>query len=116
MIRAKDVPDYYSFVYVTFSFPPSEIGNPVYYETEVATPGVPVQHDVAADLGRPAGTGYLVNDGPGELKVDISYDGATFVEDVTIKPYEILDLTGLRVYKVRVDATQPHTKYRLMAI
>lgn len=116
MIRAKDVPDYYSFVYVTFSFPPSELGNPVYYEAEVVEAGVPNVHDVLADLGRPAGAGYLVNDGPGDLKVDISYDGETFVEDVTIKNYEILDITGLRVVKVRVDATKPHTKYRLMAI
>jgi hypothetical protein len=116
MIRAKDVPDYYSFVYVTFSFPPSEIGNPLYIETEVASPGTPNQHDVATLLGRPAGTGCIVNDGPGDLLIDISYDGQTFTEDVRLKSYEILDLTGLRTYKLRVDATKANTKYRILAI
>jgi len=116
MIRAKDIPDYYSFVYVTFSFPPSELGNPIYYEAEVVSPGSPNQHDVAADLGRPAGQGCIVNDGPGDLLLDISYDGETFTENVRLKNYEILDLTGLRVYKLRVDATRAGTKYRVLAI
>jgi len=111
-----DLPDYHEFV-ISISTPPSpEIGNPKKYEGSVAIAGVPVTLAVYDDLGRNSGDGYIVNDGPGDLQIDISFDGAIYCLNVTLKEDEVLELAGLNVHTIIVDATENGTEYRALVI
>lgn len=108
------LPDYHGY-FISVPLPPSiEIKNPKKYEGTVATAGVPVILDVNTDLGRNAGDGYIVCDGPGDLKVDISYNGVAFETDITIMDDEVLSLTGLNIDSIKIDATVNATAYRVL--
>ena len=98
------------------SVPDPAVVNPKKYEGSVATVGVPVTLDVNDDLEHNSGDGYIVCDGPGDLEVDLSYDGSTFEEDITVKTDEILDLGGLNIDTIKIDVTQDGTAYRVIVI
>lgn len=111
-----DLPDYTRHVAITVSFPSADIGNPKKYEGSIATAGSPATLDINTDLGRNSGDGYIVNDGPGDLQVDISKDGSTFTENITVKLDEVLDLSGLNIDTIKIDATVNGTAYRCLVI
>ena len=113
----EDLPDYHEFVISVPAPPlPELVGNPKKYEGTVAEAGTPVTLEVNTDLGRNSGDGYIVNDGAGDLEVDISSDGATFETDITIKEDEILLLEGLNVHTIKIDATANGTAYRCLVV
>lgn len=112
----SDLPDYTRYVQITVSFPSPDIPNPKPYEGSVTTAGVPVTLDVNADLGKNGGDGYITCDGPGNLLVTLSKDGATFTTNITVKVNEVLDLSGLNIDTIKIDATANNTAYRCMVV
>jgi len=111
-----DLPDYTRYVSMTVSFPSPIVGNPKKYEGSVAVVGTPVVLNVNTDLGKNAGDGYIINDGPGDLQIDISYDGTTFETDITVEEDEVFDLGGFNIHTIRIDATENGTEYRALVI
>ena len=101
-----------------------EIGRPKVYDTTVALAGTENTHDVNTDLGRNGGGGYIVNDGPGDLHVRISDDGTNFMggaatgssEYAVVEKDEVLDLKGLTVDTLKIDASVDATAYRILVI
>jgi len=112
-----DLPDYHGYM-ISIPAPPVPelVANPKKYEGTVATVGVPVTLNVNTDLGRNSGDGYIVCDGPGDLEVDLSYDGTTYEENITVKKDEILDLGGLNIHTIKIDATVNGTAYRCLVV
>jgi len=112
----QDLPDYHQYL-VAVSLPPSpDVTNPKKYEGSVVTAGTPVLLSVYTDLGHNAGNGYVINDGPGDLEVDISNDGLAFETDITVKEDETISLEGLSVHTLRIDATEDDTEYRVLVV
>ncbi len=112
----SDLPDHTKLVQITVAFPSANIDNPKKYEGTVTTAGVPEVLDVNTDLGKNAGDGYIVCDGNGDLLVSISKDSVTFEEDITVKKDEILDLSGMNIDCLLIDATEDGTAYRVVVL
>ena len=112
-----DLPDYTKYV-INIPAPPSPelVTNPKKYEGTVAVVGTPATLNVNTDLGRNSGDGYIVCDGPGDLEVDLSDDGITFEEDISIKENETFDLGGLNTHTIKIDATSNGTAYRVLVV
>ena len=85
-------------------------------ETNVAIVGTPNTENVVTHatkgLGRFVTTGYIVNDGPGNLKVEVSIDGTNYGDIITLIPNQILEFEE-ETYSLRIDATINATAYRL---
>lgn len=92
-------------------------GRPYVSEIAVAVAGVPNTENVVTNavqgLRRNAHTGYLINDGPGNLLVRLSNDGVTYAPTQTMIPNQILDLDGEDIYSILIDASVNNTAYRL---
>lgn len=79
------------------------IGNDVTYEdasfTSAESPRVlPVEND----LGRLGIDGYIVNDGAGDLKFEISKDGTTYGAAHTLKDDDVVNLRHRQISKIRL--------------
>lgn len=98
------------------SVPDPAVVNPKKYEGTIATIGDPATLDINDDLGHNIGDGYIVCDGPGNLEVDISFDGSAFEEDITIKKNEVLRLNGMNVDTIKIDVTVDGTAYRVLVL
>ena len=59
--------------------------------------------DPVQGLGRNAHTGFIVNDGPNNLQVELSNDGVTFAPFITVIPNQILDLDKEDMYTIRLS-------------
>lgn len=57
--------------------------------------------------------GYLINDGPGDLKFEISRDGTNYGGIHTMRPGEQLDLTRFTIKKLRLTYVA-NTVYRAL--
>ena len=89
-------------------------GNSVSYEDANFTTGEsPAILDVVTDLGRLGTKGYFVNDGPGDVQVEVSSDGTTYGGVHTIHGGELLDLADLSINRLRITYVDP-TEYRAM--
>lgn len=79
--------------------------------------GVPVIELIVTDpvqgLGRNAHTGFIVNDGPNNLQVELSNDGVNFAPIITVIPNQILDLDKEDMYTIRLSAAAGNANYRL---
>jgi hypothetical protein len=62
----------------------------------------PATHSVNADLGRNGRGGWLINDGPGDLKFANSDDGTNYGDDATIKSGDAVRLGGFDMNKIRI--------------
>jgi len=99
-------------------------GRPKVYEDTVDEAGTENTHDVNEDLGRDGGDGYIVNDGPGLLLVRISDDGVNYMggestgstDEATMKVDEIMDLGGMTIDSIKIDADTDDTAYRILVI
>lgn len=69
--------------------------------------------DVRTDLGRSAHKGYIVNDGPGDMKVEISFDGNTYGGLHTLRGGDVLDIDDFKINKIRLTYIDP-TEYRAL--
>ncbi len=86
-----------------------------YEESSFVTGDSPVVHDVETDLGRTGIDGYIVNDGDGDFKVEISNDGNLYGGVHTVKKREKLSLQGLSVSSIRITWVSD-SSYRIMVI
>lgn len=82
-----------------------------YEDTSFVTGDSPIVLAVNTDLGRNGHEGYFTNDGPGDIKVEISADGTTYGGQHTLRGGEILDLDNLKINKIRVTWVQ-NSAYR----
>jgi len=57
---------------------------------------------VLSDLGVKGHTGYFANDGPGDIKLEFSYDGSTYGGVHTLHGGETLLLDGLNINKIKL--------------
>jgi len=73
-----------------------------YEDASFVTGESPRVLDVLTDLGRNGHDGYLVNDGVGDIKVELSDDGTTYGGQHTVKKDEIFDLFMLDIAKIRL--------------
>lgn len=58
--------------------------------------------NVLADLGRTAHEGFIVNDGPGEMAYELSFDGTTYGGLHTVKSGEVHSMENMKIAKVRL--------------
>lgn len=87
-------------------------GNTVSYEdTNFTVAESPVILDFFADAGRTGHEGSIINDGPGQLLVEISLDGSTYGGQHTLNGGEVMDLANLTIKRIRLTAAQV-TEYR----
>jgi hypothetical protein len=89
-------------------------GNTVSYEdTSFTTGDSPAVLDVFTDLGRIAHEGYVVNDGPGDITIEFSFDGATYGGLHTLKDGEMLSFNNLKIKRIRLTWID-NSAYRVM--
>jgi len=67
--------------------------------------------DIYTDLGRAGHKGAFINDGPGDILVELSFDGLVYGGIHTLHGGESLNLNDLKVHKVRLTYVDP-TEYR----
>ena len=61
-------------------------------DTDFVTGDSPVSHDVNESLSRNANDGYISNDGPGDIKVEISSDGSHFSSQFVLQDGDVLSI------------------------
>lgn len=89
-------------------------GNSVSYEdTDFASGDSPSVLDVEGDLGVRGYKGYFTNDGPGDIKVEISNDGTTYGGQHTLHGGEVLTLDDLNISRIRLVYVEP-AEYRAL--
>ena len=86
-----------------------------YEDTSFVTGESPRVLDVNTDLGRNAREGGILNDGAGDLLVEISNDGATYGDQHTLKADEVFDLEGRNVDSIRLTWVAD-TGYRAVVV
>jgi len=72
------------------------------YEDSFVAADSPLVLDVITDLGRNAIDGYIVNDGAGDVEIEISNDGTTYGGTHTLKMDETFSLTNIDTAKLRL--------------
>lgn len=88
-------------------------GNSVSYEDTSFTSGEsPAVLDVATDLGRIGLKGHLINDGPGRLQVEVSFNGTTYGGLHTVRGGEVFSFDDFQISKIRLTYIEP-TGYRV---
>lgn len=89
-------------------------GSTVAYEdTDFVSGDSPVVLDVFTDLGRVGHEGYILNDGAGNILIELSTDGANYGGSHTLRWGEQLILNNLKVNRVRLT-WQEDSSYRAM--
>ncbi len=89
--------------------------NFAYEDTSFVTGDSPATHDVNTDLGRNAVDGYITNDGPGNILVEISDDGASYGTQFTMKVEDTLDLRNINVDSIRITWVTD-SAYRILVV
>ena len=88
-------------------------GSSVSYEdTSFVTGESPLAVDIGTDLGRVGHTGEVINDGSGNILVEISADGTSYGGQHTLKWGDVLSLDNLKVSKIRLT-WQQNSSYRI---
>lgn len=75
----------------------------------------PATHDVNAALGKNGVDGYIVCDGAGDIKINISNDGTTYGGTHTLKKNDILNLRHLDVDSIKVTWVT-NSAYRILVV
>ncbi len=89
-------------------------GAPVSYEDPDFVEGdSPIVLDVYTDLGRLGHEGYILNDGAGNLLIEISVNGTNYGGSHTLKWGEQLNLSNLKINRIRLT-WQEDSSYRAM--
>ncbi len=86
-----------------------------YEDTSFVTGESPRELDVQTDLGRVGHDGYIVNDGDGDIKYEISDDGTAWGDQHTLKKDEWLPLFMLEIAKIRLTWVAD-CGYRIMVV
>lgn len=83
-------------------------GNSVVYEDTNFTSGdSPSVLDVLTDLGRTAHKGFVENVGPGDLQIEVSFDGTTYGGIYTLSGGQALSIDDEKVAKIRITYQDP---------
>ncbi len=67
--------------------------------------------DIETDLGRKGHKGFFINDGPGDIKVAVSFDGTTYGSYVTLRSTDAYSLDDLNISKIQLQHVDD-TEYR----
>ena len=87
-----------------------------YEDSSFVTGDSPVVHDVYTDLKqRPGSDGYIICDGAGDIKVEFSNDGTNYGSQHTLKASEVLSLTNLEIWLIKVTWVT-NSAYRILVI
>ncbi len=84
-----------------------------YEDTNFTSAESPAVCDVFTDLGRIGHKGYFINDGPGDIQIEISADGITYGGVHTLHGGDVLDFDDLKIKKIRITYIDP-TEYRAL--
>ena len=76
--------------------------NKSYSDTLFLTGDSPATHEFYTDTGRNSVDGWIICDGDGDIDVDISRDGISYGDKMTMKSGEIIDLLRWKVNKIRI--------------
>ncbi len=87
----------------------------VYEDTSFVIGESPVTLDINNDLGRNAVDGFIINDGAGDFTVEISDDGSSYGDALTMKDGEVLSLTSLDIDKIKITWVA-NSAYRVFVI
>jgi len=102
----EDLPDWTRSVSVQVGvdFPPNFWPGRTkeYEDTSFVTGESPRVLEVLTDLGRNGHDGYIVNDGAGDIKVEVSDDGTTYGGQHTLKKDEWIDFFMLDIAEIRL--------------
>jgi hypothetical protein len=90
--------------------------NKTYEDTSFTSGDSPATHNFYADTGRVTSDGYIVCDGSGDIQVAISRDGLIYDDTFTIKKDEVVELSHVRISKIRVTHTGTDSSYRINLI
>ena len=89
-------------------------GSTVSYEdTSFVTGDSPIVLDVFTDLGRRGHEGQVINDGSGDIKVEVSYDGINYGGLHTLHEGDELVLENLSFKKIRLTWVS-NSAYRVL--
>jgi hypothetical protein len=78
-------------------------GNTVSYENEDFTVADTASVlDFFADLGRFAHEGYFTNDGPGDIKIELSFDGSVYGGMHTLRGGDSVSFQNLSISRARL--------------
>lgn len=89
-------------------------GNVVSYEDTNFTSGEsPAVLDILTDLGRSGHEGYIINDGPGDMLVEFSFDSTNYGGQHTLHGGDIMDLRNLKIQRIKLTYIDP-TEYRVL--
>ena len=98
------------------SAPRGIIGRTIAYEdTSFVTGESPRVLDVNTDLTRNGVDGYIVNDGAGNIKVEISNNGSSYGGQHTLKKGDIMDLRNLDIDSIRITWVA-NSAYRILVV
>lgn len=73
-----------------------------YKDTNFVVGDSPATLDVNANLGRNGKDGFIVNDGAGDIDVEISNNGTNWSNKFTLKSGEVMSLTSLDIDSIRL--------------
>ena len=89
--------------------------NKAYEDTSFVTGDSPVVLDFEGDTGRRSKAGWFINDGDGDIKVELSRDGLVYGDQFTTMLGEIIDFAGVGISKIRLTHTTD-SAYRIFLI
>ena len=92
---------------------PVSAKNQSYEDSSFVAGDSPATHDVNTDLGKNAELGYIVCDGAGDITVNLSQDGTTYGDNITIKQDDVLNLDGLDVDSIKMTHSGTDSSYRI---
>jgi len=84
-----------------------------YEDSNFVSGDSPAVLDIQTDLERIGHRGYIANDGPGDMKYEISADGTTYGSIHTLRGGETANLENLKIKKIRLTHVD-NTEYRVM--
>lgn len=94
----------------------SSRGRTVSYEdTGFVSGDSPATLDINTDLNRNGKDGYLINDGDGNIKVEISDDGTNYGGQHTLQDGDVLTLENSVINKIRITHVTD-TAYRVLVL
>jgi len=82
-------------------------------DSSFASGDSPATLDVFGTINRESIKGTIDCDGAGDITVSLSSDGTTYGNNITLKKYEQLDLTGSVVRKIKITHTGTDSAYRV---
>jgi len=70
-------------------------------DTSFVSGDSPVTFNINSTLLRNGIDGHIINDGLGNIQVNISEDGNTFLNDIILKKNEIFNLRALSIHSIK---------------